>query len=100
MLFGDSYKKWQTQFSVFIRIRKSYNENPQVLKVERSNSKWKGFGGLKWCSSESFQQELNREDVQQGEPDNPNARQYADMKFYEFDIDEFYNLISKNKNYE
>jgi len=81
MLFGDSYKSWKEQYQEYLRLHKGKIEPLQFWK---SNSKWKGFGGLKWCSEDSFQEELNREDVQQNEPDNPNPRKYSDFKFKEF----------------
>lgn len=81
MLFGDSYKKWEEQFCEYLRRFPSL----EAVRAWRCKDKWKGWGGLKWCSEESFQEELNREGVQSNEPDNPNPRQYADMKFWEFD---------------
>lgn len=84
MLFGDSYKKWQTQFSEYCRRFK----NLTPVRAWKCKDEWKGWGGLKWCSEDSFQQELNREGVQNNEPDNPNPRQYSEMKFWEFDPEE------------
>ena len=82
MLFGNSYKNWKEQFCEYRGLFK--NEIP--IKVWRSKSKWKGWGGLKWCLESEFQEELNREDTQDGEPDNPKPRQYSKMKFWEFDL--------------
>ena len=89
MLFGDSYKKWFIQCEEYLcnHIR-WWDTNVimecnirEVLKVEKSSSKWKGWGGLKWCQSYAFQEELNREGVQAGEPDNPKPRKYSEMSF-------------------
>lgn len=98
MLFGDSYKKWQQQYAEFVRRYTGGYEKRhelEVVRVFRCNDKWKGWGGLKWCEDTSFQHELNREGCQTDDPDNPNARQYSDMKFYEFDMREFDRLVSK-----
>lgn len=89
MLFGNSYKDWFDQFNEYIwnHIR-WWDEKTimkceiiHILRVERSNSRWKGWGGLKWCSHEYFQEQLNREGVQDNEPDNPKPRIYANMEF-------------------
>ncbi len=77
MMFGDSYKRWQTQYEEFRRL---YPKD-EVIQRWISHSKWKGWGGLKWCSEENFQKELNREGCQDNEPDNPKPRQYSRMKF-------------------
>lgn len=77
MLFGDSYKTWKEQVREYLEYTKVLG----VKNVESSQSKWIAWGGLKWCAEEDFQAELNREGCQQDEPDNPEARQYADMKF-------------------
>ena len=89
MLFGNSYKFWYEQAIEF--IFRNYGDKMKgwryadvegrVLKVEKSTSKWKGWGGLKWCDEASFQEELNREGVHRDEPDNPNPRQYSNFKF-------------------
>lgn len=83
MLFGDSYKSWKEQFREYIRL---YKGKIQPMRAWKSLSAWKGFGGLKWCASIDFQKELNREGVQDGEPDNPKPRQYSKMRFTEIDI--------------
>jgi hypothetical protein len=80
MLFGDSYKKWDEQAEEFFRIYPDLFIS--ILNVMISDSKWIGWGGLKWCCASTFQDELNREGCQDGEPNNPNPRKYADMKFY------------------
>ena len=80
MLFGDSYKTWYDQFDEYWWKNKSKLSKP--INVEVSKSMWQSWGGLKWCSSEHFQEKLNREGCQtENEPDNPNPRQYKDMKF-------------------
>jgi len=79
VMFGDSYKSWQTQLSEYVRMYK----NEEMVRAFKSYSQWKGWGGLKWCSEDSMQEELNRENVQQNEADNPKPRQYADFKFFE-----------------
>lgn len=97
MLFGNSYKKWQQQYLEFVR-RYTGGMKPstlEVVRVFRCNDEWKGWGGLKWCQDTSFQEELNREGCQTNDPDNPNPRQYSEMKFYEFDIKEFEKLLRR-----
>lgn len=95
MLFGNSYKSWNTQMieylgRFFCSNEKGWNYEEMtghITKVEVSKSKWKGWGGLKWCSEDNFQNELNREGVQQDEPDNLNPRKYSEMIFEELPID-------------
>lgn len=78
MLFGNSYKKWYNQFQEY-----AYKFwDLEVISIEVSKSKWKEWGGLKWCNENEFQEELNREGVQSNEPNNPFARQYSEMVFY------------------
>jgi hypothetical protein len=101
MLFGNSYKKWFTQFEQYARMYSTF----QVLEVSISQAEWKGWGGLKWCNETEFQEELNREGVQQNEPDNPKPRNYSKMEFYfskhisdeVFKISEFQNDFKKSK---
>lgn len=77
MLFGNSYKNWYTQFREWCIYRK-----PKQLNFAQSSpEKWKSWGGLKWCEESDFQEELNREGCQQNDPDNPNPRQYKNMRF-------------------
>lgn len=83
ILFGDSYKTWKMQFEEFYR---RHCDEYRPVKVWWSSSKWKAWGGLKWCNEASFQEELNREGVQSGEPNNPKPRQYSRMKFYEWPL--------------
>ena len=80
MLFGNSYKTWQNQYSEYARRFPTET----AIQAWKSKSKWKGFGGLKWCLDENFQEELNREGCQIEDPDNPKPRQYSKMKFLEF----------------
>ena len=84
MLFGNSYKTWQNQYCEY--LRRYPDETP--LQAWKSKAEWKGWGGLKWCLEENFQDELNREECQSNDPDNPNPRKYSDMKFFEFDVDD------------
>lgn len=80
MMFGTSYKKWTMQFDEYCwDYKEQLNE---IEKVEVSNSKWIGWGGLKWCPEERFQHQLNREGCQSSDPDNANPRQYNEMSFY------------------
>ena len=85
MLFGNSYKPWAMQFNEYMCYCKA-----KPIKFESSKDKWIGWGGLKWCHSERFQIQLNKEGCQEDEPDNPNPRIYANMKFVE-------NPLVKNK---
>ena len=95
MLFGNSYKHWYTQAVEYIYRNHGSKtlgwrfqdlHDIEIVEVEKSLSAWKGWGGLKWCSEDLFQEELNREGVQDGEPDNPKPRQYSKFKF------EYYNI--------
>lgn len=90
ILFGNSYKHWTTQMVEY--TYRTYGHKTKgwryedvegrVLEVEKSLSKWVGWGGLKWIEESIFQtEELNREGCQPGEPDNPKPRQYKDFKF-------------------
>ena len=89
MLFGDSYKSWQTQFNEY-----SYTFKPkQLISAETAKEKWISWGGLKWCNEDSFQKELNREGCQDVEPDNPKPRKYENMRFVQNQIVE--NIVNK-----
>ncbi|WP_258205571.1 spore protein H [Paenibacillus radicibacter] len=78
-MFGDSHKPWMMQLDEYCwDNRKSLTT---IEKVEMSHSKWISWGGLKWCLSEKFQQQLKREGVQDHERDNPKPRQYSKMNF-------------------
>lgn len=79
MLFGDSYKPWHMQFEEWLWMHKDTKIEP--ISIETAVEKWIGWGGLKWCSEKIFQEQLNREGCQDNEPDNPNPRQYKNMKF-------------------
>jgi hypothetical protein len=90
MMFGDSYKDWQTQYQEFLWQYIQWYDRTiisrclvfKVISLEACKDRWKAWGGLKWCNESSFQNELNREGCQQNEPDNPKPRQYHKMKFY------------------
>jgi len=82
MMFGSSYKDWEDQFSEYLLMLKRLNQLDGYLEVTASDDKWVGWGGLKWCSEENFQHQLNREGCQSSDPDNPNPRQYSEMSFY------------------
>lgn len=98
MLFGDGYKPWKLQFEEY--VHRHGMGTSDVLRVEKSKSAWKNWGGLKWCHEDSFQQELNREGCQQDDPDASNPRQYSRMRFVDsekdFDYVRSYLLRTKN----
>lgn len=82
MLFGNSYKKWTLQY---IEWKFMSNNRPlQVLKFETSKEPWVAYGGLKWCSSEYFQRELD---------DEGKGRKYEDFKFKTTKIKEFMKIL-------
>lgn len=92
ILTGTSYKDWWTQATEFFYRRefvdttkgwnfKTLSEAITIDEVEKSHSAWIGWGGLKWCTEDLIQGELNREGVQRDEPDNPKPRQYANFVF-------------------
>jgi hypothetical protein len=86
MLFGSSYKSWLDQICDYSYRTQKWIGNKRhptykVVSVETSKSKWKSWGGLKWCEEKNFQQELNREGCQKGVKGNPNPRQYSEMSF-------------------
>ena len=56
MMFGDSYRDWDDQLGEYCRMT---NRTRPVIMVSRT--KWVGFGGLKWCSKDNFQEQLNKE---------------------------------------
>jgi len=45
ILFGNSYKPWRMQKEEYERTFK----DEEVLEVSQSNTRWIGWGGLKWC---------------------------------------------------
>jgi len=62
MMFGNSYKTWDDQFTEYFRlITRNRKQSLTVLDIETSNADWIGYGGLKWCAWESFQDCLNNE---------------------------------------
>ena len=77
MLFGNSYKNWDAQFREYCRLHKPLS----ILSAETSKEEWIGWGSLKWCPDDDFQNELNREGCQQNEPDNPKPRKYQYFRF-------------------
>ena len=87
VLFGNSYKTWYIQFEEYFCL---YKRKITPIKFESCKDKWIGWNGLKWCSADLFQNELNREGCQDNEPDNPNPRRYEDMTFVD-------NNLVKNK---
>lgn len=83
MMFGDSYKKWKEQYKEYLRL----NEGKVMpIMAWKSNSKFVGWGGLKWCDEEEFQNQLNREGMSKDEADNLNARQYSSFVFKEIQL--------------
>lgn len=94
ILTGTSYKHWYEQAVEY--IYRTYGDKEKGwryrdvadldIEVEKSHSKWVGWGGLKWCAEEFMQGELNREGCQSGEPDNPRPRKYINFNF------EYYNI--------
>ena len=77
MMFGNSYKDWNEQFSEYCSMFKPI----EFISIETSSEKWKGWGGLKWCNENELQNELNREGCQDKDPDNPKPRIYENMHF-------------------
>lgn len=67
MMFGTSYRKWWDQLQEFCRQHKL--ERPAI---EVTTEPWIGYGGLKWCAWENFQQELD---------DEGGGRQVSDFVF-------------------
>ncbi|MFL1672598.1 spore protein H [Paenibacillus dendritiformis] len=95
VLFGDSYKPWTMQFDEFCWSSKKFLDS--IDKVEVSYSKWVRWGGLKWCEANDFQQQLNREGVQDDEPDNPKPKIYEKMNFIYLDnVDKRVRMIFDN----
>jgi hypothetical protein len=77
-MFGDSYKKWYIQLKEYCTTYKDLS----FISADVCKDKWIGWGGLKWCNENEFQDELNREGCQDKEPDNPKPRQYNKMTFH------------------
>jgi hypothetical protein len=82
MMFGNSYKPWEMQLAEYLMIQKRNDTLEDVADVTVSDSSWVSWGGLKWCSEDNFQQQLNREGCQSSDEDNPKPRQYVQMIFY------------------
>lgn len=87
MMFGNSYKEWWRQLVEF--TYRKYGEpgrgwrpkdiQGRLLKIEKSSSPWKSYGGLKWCRAENYQEELDDEWGNNRHSREP--RQYSEMKF-------------------
>lgn len=56
MMFGTSYRVWRDQLDEYCR---EFQRIEPSLEV--SNEPWIGYGGLKWCSAENFQTNLDNE---------------------------------------
>lgn len=82
MLFGNSYDTWDEQLQDYLCMLKDRKQIVPIQHVSVSDEKWVAWGGLKWCSEENFQNQLNREGCQMNDDDNPNPRQYDSMRFY------------------
>lgn len=61
VLFGTSYRTWWAQLHEYISWRNNAGEPLRVKFLDVSNEPWVGFGGLKWCSPEALQEELDSE---------------------------------------
>ncbi|MDX5853642.1 spore protein H [Bacillus cereus group sp. BfR-BA-01363] len=84
IMFGNSYESWERQLEEYLRILRQHNELISVgqASVSVSDNAWVSWGGLKWCSEENMQHQFNREGCQSSEEDNPNPRNYNEMRFY------------------
>lgn len=88
-MFGNSYKHWFMQFQEFIWMFVKWWDTKEIMRcdyikvldVEYSQSDWIGWGGLKWCKEEVFQDNLNREGCQENDSDNLHPRLYVNMRF-------------------
>lgn len=56
MMFGSSYRKWWDQLGEYCRLC-----NLPLPTIEVSAEPWIGYGGLKWCPLETFQEQLDIE---------------------------------------
>lgn len=56
MMFGTSYRKWWDQLQEYCRLNKLGRP-----AIEVCSEPWIGYGGLKWCAWEDFQQQLDIE---------------------------------------
>jgi len=90
-LFGNGYKSWRRQYEEFVNAYITWWNTKtimtcelfNILQVETSSSKWIESGGLKWCSDENAQDELNEELIisqNQGEK-RKTARKYNQIRF-------------------
>lgn len=61
VLFGNSYRTWDDQLEEFCARRLDGDKYAIPVSITMSDSPWVSFGGLKWCSPENFQKELDRE---------------------------------------
>lgn len=94
ILTGTSYKDWTQQAVEYIYLNYGSKDmgwrfrdiDDLDIEVKKSNGRWIGWGGLKWCDEASFQEQLNREGVQQSEPDNPKPRQYVNFVFDDYPV--------------
>lgn len=59
MVFGSSYKTWYQQLFEYICL----HNLKECVRIEQSQSKWPGFGGLKWCAAEDLAGEVKRRDA-------------------------------------
>jgi hypothetical protein len=53
ILTGDSYKPWYIQLTEYCNTH-----SKKVFSISVCGLAWIGYGGLKWCSEESFQSAL------------------------------------------
>lgn len=58
MLFGNSYKKWYDQLAEYMFITKLKPYKPYYVLY--SKKEWISYGGLKWCSLDNFEEELEK----------------------------------------
>jgi len=93
MMFGNSYKSWKDQAREYLDRLSILDPTARPVRASYSKSNWVGWGGLKWCDEDEFQGCLNREGCQSSDPDNPNPRQYLDMKFLPMQIERIEALL-------
>ena len=78
MLFGNNYKKWQIHYLEYTRMFKQL----LPIKFETCEQKWTGFG-LKWCSEENIQKEMD--EVADQHPEE-RGRIYSTFSFTELSL--------------
>jgi hypothetical protein len=86
MLFGNSYKDWKDQFEEYVFNLNHWWDSKQMTKcgifriveVESCRDKWFQSGGLKWCSDENAQEQLN---IEAELLRLANPRKYQNLKF-------------------